>query len=83
MGSLTKARPSGEDRGKSGRRTWYELGITGESSLYSAEARAQDLGKMMMNTEVSAQDKAEDRMDLKEGDTRHGGGGQTGSALVW
>ena len=26
----------GEDRGKSGRRTWYELRITEESSLSSA-----------------------------------------------
>jgi len=29
MGSLAEARPSDEDRGKSGRRTWYELRMMG------------------------------------------------------
>ena len=36
MSSLVEARPSGEDRGKSEQRTWYELRITEESSLSSA-----------------------------------------------
>ena len=36
MSLLSEARPSGEDRGKSGRRTWYELQITEESILFSA-----------------------------------------------
>ena len=36
MGSLAEARTSGEDRGKSGWRTWYELRIMEESSLSSA-----------------------------------------------
>jgi len=33
MSSLAEAGPSGEERGKSGPRTWYELRITEESSL--------------------------------------------------
>ena len=37
-------------------------------------ARAQGLGKMVTNTEVSAQDKAEDGKDLDTRDPRDGGG---------
>ena len=33
MSSLAKARPSDEDRGKRGRRTWCELRITDEKIM--------------------------------------------------
>ena len=47
-------------------------------------ARAQGLGKMVTNTEVSAQDKAEDGKDLNRRDPMQGWGqiGQTGPAHV-
>jgi len=35
-------------------------------------ARAQGLGKMVTNTEVSSQNKAKDRKDLDTGDNREG-----------
>ena len=44
-------------------------------SIQRPGARAQGLGKMMTNTEVSADDKAKDGKDLDMGDTRDGGGG--------
>ena len=42
-------------------------------SIQIPGTRAQGLGKMMTNTEVSAQDKAEDRKDLDTRDTRDEG----------
>jgi len=44
-------------------------------SIQIPGTRAQGLGKMMTNTEVSAQDKAEDRKDLDTRDTRDEGRG--------
>jgi len=41
-------------------------------SIQRPGARAQGLGKMMTNTEVSVQDKAENRKDPDTGDTRDG-----------
>ena len=42
-------------------------------SIQRPGARAQGLGKMVTNTEVSAQDKAEDGKDLDTRDSRDGG----------
>ena len=44
-------------------------------SIQGPEARAQGLGKMVTNTEVSAQDKAEDGKDFDTSDPRDGVGG--------
>src|SRR6218665_1684375 len=44
-------------------------------SIQRPGARAQGLGKMVTNTKVSAQDKAEDGKDLDARDHRDGGGG--------
>src|SRR6218665_1883945 len=45
------------------------------ASIQRPGARAQGLGKMVTNTEVSAQDKAEDGKDLDTRDPRNGGKG--------
>ena len=46
MGSLAEVKSSGEDRGESGRRTWYELRITEESNLsFAVLTRALKVGQ--------------------------------------
>jgi len=45
MSSLAEARPSGKDRGKSGRRTWYELRITEESSHVNQRVESLTVGR--------------------------------------
>jgi len=51
-------------------------------SIQRPGARAQGLGKMMISTEGSAQDKAKDRKDLDTRDPGMGLGGQTEPAHV-
>src|SRR6218665_1478803 len=51
------------------------VGFKYTDSIQRPGARAQGLGEMVTNTEVSAQDKAEDGKDLDTRDPRDGGGG--------
>src|SRR6218665_2480948 len=51
------------------------VGFKYTDSIQRPGARAQGLGKMVTNTEVSAQGKAEDGKDLDTRNPRDGGGG--------